>query len=41
MGTEDKDAGEVPSVVCENTEPTVDHSVAGDAWSELSTGPKA
>jgi hypothetical protein len=41
MGAEDKDAGEVPSVACENTEPTVDHSVAGDAWSEPSTGPNA
>jgi hypothetical protein len=41
MGTEDKDAGEVPSVACENTEPTVDHSVPGDAWSVPSTGPNA
>jgi hypothetical protein len=41
MGTEDKDAGEVPSVACENTEPTVDHSVAGDAWSVPSAGPNA
>jgi hypothetical protein len=41
MGTEDKDAGEVPSVAWENTEPTVDHSVVGDACSEPSTGPNA
>jgi hypothetical protein len=31
IGTEAMDSGEVPSVTGENTEPTIDHSAAGDA----------